>query len=39
MVPARDYGHDLDAMRAAIAEDTRLVFIAMKFWGGRSQMQ
>jgi len=28
MVPARDYGHDLDAMAEAIAEDTRLVFIA-----------
>lgn len=28
MVPARDYGHDLDAMLAAIAGDTRLVFIA-----------
>lgn len=27
-VKARDYGHDLDAMAAAIAEDTRLVFIA-----------
>ncbi|BDB23414.1 histidinol-phosphate transaminase [Cupriavidus sp. P-10] len=27
-VPARDYGHDLEAMRAAIAPDTRLVFIA-----------
>ena len=28
MVPARDYGHDLDAMFAAIADDTRLLFIA-----------
>ncbi|HWK69852.1 MAG TPA: histidinol-phosphate transaminase [Burkholderiaceae bacterium] len=28
MVPARDYGHDLDAMYDAIDEDTRLVFIA-----------
>jgi len=28
MVPARDYGHDLDAMFEAIADDTRLVFIA-----------
>ena len=28
VVPARDYGHDLDAMAAAIAPDTRLVFIA-----------
>ncbi|WP_459617986.1 histidinol-phosphate transaminase [Bordetella sp. 2513F-2] len=28
MVPARDYGHDLDAMAAAIAPDTRLLFIA-----------
>ncbi|AGW89183.1 histidinol-phosphate aminotransferase [Ralstonia pickettii DTP0602] len=27
-VPARDYGHDLGAMAAAIAPDTRLVFIA-----------
>jgi histidinol-phosphate aminotransferase len=28
VVPARDFGHDLDAMRAAIAPDTRIVFIA-----------
>ncbi len=28
VVPARELGHDLDAMRAAIATDTRLVFIA-----------
>lgn len=28
MVPARDYGHDLDAMFEAIADDTRLLFIA-----------
>jgi histidinol-phosphate aminotransferase len=27
-VPAKDYGHDLDAMRAAIRKDTRLVWIA-----------
>ncbi len=27
-VKARDYGHDLDAMAAAIAPETRLVFIA-----------
>ena len=27
-VPARDWGHDLDAMLAAIEADTRLVFIA-----------
>jgi histidinol-phosphate aminotransferase len=27
-VPATAYGHDLDAMAAAIADDTRLVFIA-----------
>jgi histidinol-phosphate aminotransferase len=27
-VPARRFGHDLDAMAAAIAADTRLVFIA-----------
>jgi len=28
VVPARDFGHDLPAMRAAIAPDTRVVFIA-----------
>jgi len=28
VVPALDYGHDLDAMLAAIRPDTRLVFIA-----------
>jgi histidinol-phosphate aminotransferase len=28
VVPARDHGHDLNAMSAAIAEDTRIVFIA-----------
>ena len=28
MVPAKDYGHDLDAMFDAIADDTRVVFIA-----------
>lgn len=28
VVPARDYGHDLDAMLGAIDDDTRLVFIA-----------
>ena len=28
VVPARDHGHDLDAMSAAIAPDTRLIFIA-----------
>ena len=28
VVPARDHGHDLDAMAAAIAPDTRLVFLA-----------
>jgi histidinol-phosphate aminotransferase len=28
VVPARDFGHDLEAMRAAIGEDTRLVFVA-----------
>jgi histidinol-phosphate aminotransferase len=27
-VPARDYGHDLDAMRAAITPRTRIVFLA-----------
>ncbi len=27
-VPAKDFGHDLDAMRAAIRPDTRIVFIA-----------
>jgi histidinol-phosphate aminotransferase len=28
VVPARDLGHDLDAMRAAIAPDTRLMYVA-----------
>lgn len=28
MTPAKDYGHDLDAMLAAIAPDTRVVYIA-----------
>lgn len=28
VVPAKNYGHDLDAMRAAIHDDTRLVFVA-----------
>ncbi len=28
VTPARDWGHDLDAMAAAIAPDTRVVFIA-----------
>lgn len=28
VVPARDYGHDLDAMYAAITPDTRVIFIA-----------
>ena len=28
VVPSRDFGHDLDAMRAAIGEDTKLVFVA-----------
>jgi len=28
VVPARDFGHDLDAMLAAIESDTRLVFVA-----------
>jgi histidinol-phosphate aminotransferase len=27
-VPARDFGHDLDAMAAAVRSDTRLVFVA-----------
>lgn len=27
-VPARDFGHDLDAMARAVREDTRIVFIA-----------
>ena len=27
-VPAKDFGHDLDAMRAAIRPDTRLIWIA-----------
>lgn len=26
--PARDFGHDLDAMAAAVRDDTRLVFVA-----------
>lgn len=28
VVPAADLGHDLDAMRAAIAQDTRLLYLA-----------
>ena len=28
VVPALNYGHDLDAMRAAIAPDTRLMYVA-----------
>ena len=28
VVPAKDFGHDLDAMRAAIRPDTRLIWIA-----------
>jgi histidinol-phosphate aminotransferase len=28
VVPSQDFGHDLDAMRAAIADDTKLVFVA-----------
>ena len=28
VVPAKDHGHDLQAMRAAIDDDTRLVFVA-----------
>ncbi|HTT13630.1 MAG TPA: histidinol-phosphate transaminase [Burkholderiaceae bacterium] len=28
VVPGRDYGHDLDAMAAAIDSDTRVVFVA-----------
>lgn len=28
VVPAKDFGHDLDAMAAAIAPDTKLVFVA-----------
>ncbi|MCP5269401.1 MAG: histidinol-phosphate transaminase [Zoogloeaceae bacterium] len=28
VVPAKDFGHDLDAMRAAIRPDTRIVWIA-----------
>ncbi|MCW5576937.1 MAG: histidinol-phosphate transaminase [Burkholderiales bacterium] len=27
-VPAKDYGHDLDAMAAAVRPDTRIVFVA-----------
>jgi histidinol-phosphate aminotransferase len=28
VVPAKDYGHDLTAMRAAVREDTRMIWIA-----------
>jgi histidinol-phosphate aminotransferase len=28
VVPAKDFGHDLPAMRAAITDDTRLIFLA-----------
>jgi histidinol-phosphate aminotransferase len=28
VIPAKDYGHDLDAMRAAVNDQTRVVFIA-----------
>lgn len=28
VVPSQDFGHDLDAMRTAIADDTKLVFVA-----------
>jgi histidinol-phosphate aminotransferase len=28
VVPAKDYGHDLQAMRAAVSDNTRVVFIA-----------
>jgi histidinol-phosphate aminotransferase len=28
VVPAKDFGHDLPAMRAAITDDTRLIFVA-----------
>jgi len=28
VVPAKNFGHDLDAMRSAITDDTRLVFVA-----------
>ena len=28
VVPARDFGHDLDAMAAAVRDDTRMLFIA-----------
>jgi len=28
VTPAKDWGHDLDAMRAAVTEQTRLIFIA-----------
>ena len=27
-VPARDYGHDLEAMKKAVQDNTKLVFIA-----------
>lgn len=43
-VPAREWGHDLEAMAAAIAEDTRIVFIANPnnptgTWVGHAAMQ
>jgi histidinol-phosphate aminotransferase len=28
VVPAKDWGHDLDAMRAAVSDNTRVIFIA-----------
>lgn len=42
-VPARNWGHDLDAMLAAIREDTRIVFIANPnnptgTWVGHAEM-
>jgi histidinol-phosphate aminotransferase len=44
VTPARDWGHDLDAMAAAIAADTRVVFIANPnnptgTWLGRAQLE
>ncbi|WP_338847760.1 histidinol-phosphate transaminase [Massilia sp. W12] len=27
-IPARDYGHDLDAMAAAVQDDTKLIYVA-----------